>query len=117
MKFRQIKIKFWQKKTPKKQFRQKNKIRQKRKQKNSWRISFVQNVNKKSFVKNVTKKVSSKTLKKKFRQKRKKFLEDEFGKAKLIIGAANVICGEATWSLLIKTGFITAFSQFHSFWE
>ena len=31
--------------------------------------------------------------------------EDKFGEAKLLIGAANVICGEATWSLLIKTAF------------
>ena len=32
-------------------------------------------------------------------------MEDRFGEAKWIIGAANVICGEATWSLLIKTAF------------
>ena len=32
-------------------------------------------------------------------------LKDIFGKAKLIIGAANVICGEGTWSPLIKMEF------------
>ena len=32
-------------------------------------------------------------------------MEDKFGEAKLNIDTANVICGEATWSLLIKMAF------------
>ena len=32
-------------------------------------------------------------------------MEDKFGEAKLIIGAANVVCDEATLLLLIKTAF------------
>ena len=43
--------------------------------------------------------------KKNWAKKQTKFFEDKFGEAKLIIGAANVICGEATWQLLIKTAF------------
>ena len=42
----------------------------------------------------------------KFRQtKLSKLLDVKFGEAKLLIGAANVICGEATRSPLIKTAF------------
>ena len=33
-------------------------------------------------------------------KKQTKFLEDKFGEAKLIIGAANVICGEAQFKEL-----------------
>lgn len=32
-------------------------------------------------------------------------MEDIFGAAKLIIGAANVVCGEAKWSPSIKTDY------------
>ena len=63
------------------------------------KLKNCQNRKKKSFVKNVKKR--------KFCQKCQKnhLLEDKFGEAKLIIGTANVICGEATLSLLIKPAF------------
>ena len=111
MKFHQMKFakwrfaKFWTKKK-KKSF-----------VKNVKKRSFVKNGNKKfvkkkivlpkkqSFVKNVLEKqVFSQNIKK-LVKKLPKFFEVKFGEAKLIIGVVNVICGEATWSPLIKTAF------------
>ena len=67
---------------------------------------------KKSFVQNVKKKVSSNVkeklsakISKIWAKKINEFLEVKLGEPTLIIGTANVICGKATWSPLIKTAF------------
>ena len=72
--------------------------------------SFVKNETKKKFCqkhknKQISAKISKIWAKKIAEFLEVKFGEVKFGEAKLIIGAANVICGEATWSSLIKTSF------------